>query len=554
MRGNRRKLVVPGLLAVVLTVLLGACSSSNSTGASGGGSGLTLTVASTAGPLPRNFNPFLPTSVALTDNVVSFIYEPLVQYNPFKPQAPTPWLATAWTWSNGDKTLTFTLRKGVKWSDGQPFTSADVVETFDLIKQYPALNTNGVTFENVAAQGPYQVTFQFAEPAFSQFYFLAGNTYIVPKHIWSTIGSPLKYTDPDPIGTGPYTLGNFSTQGFQLNRNDHYWQGKPAVTGLIFPSYNGNGPADAAVEDGQVDWAGQFIPDIKTVYLDKSPSYHSWSPATSQVALVTNDSVAPLNQLPVREAISLALNRQYIASEAESQQATAVQTQTGILANESEFIAPQYRGLNYQVNIAKAKALLAQAGYKPGSGGVLQKNGQPLALTIVDDSGYTDYMTAAQIISQELKAIGMDITVSGVSNNAWTSDLTDGKFQLSIDYSNNEGVDPYAVYSGWLDSSLLQKGYAAGDYGRWNDPQTQAYISDYLKATTATARMQAIYGLEGIMVKDLPVIPLYGGPDWTEYSTQRVTGWPTASNPYDPAAPFSPNNEVVILRLKPRNS
>jgi peptide/nickel transport system substrate-binding protein len=262
--------------------------------------------------------------------------------------------------------------------------------------------------------------------------------------------------------------------------------------------------------------------------------------------------MAPLNQLAVRQAISLALNRQYVASEAESQQATADQTQTGILPNESEFIAPQYRGLNYQTNVSKAKTLLAQAGYTKGPNGFLQKGGKPLALTIVDDSGFTDYMTAAQIIAQELKAIGIDVTVSGVSNNAWTADLSDGKFQLSIDYSNNEGLDPFPVYQGWLDSALIQKGSSAGDFGRWNDPQTQKYISDYLTAASNTERQQAIFGLEGILVKDLPVIPLYGGPDWTEYSSQYVTGWPTPSNPYEPGAPFSPNNEVVVLHLKPR--
>jgi peptide/nickel transport system substrate-binding protein len=536
--------------AVLAVTLIAACSSSSAPGASNSGSSTVLTVATTAGPLPRNFNPFLPTSVALTDNVVSFIYEPLVQFNPFSPK-PLPWLATSWSWADGDRVLTFNLRHGVKWSDGQPFTSADVVGTFNLLKRYPALNLSGTTFQSVAAQGQYQVTFHFASASFSQFYFLAGNTYIVPQHIWSKIGNPLKYTNPNPVGTGPYTLTSFSTQGFQLSRNNSFWQGKPGIAGLSFPSYNGNGPADTAVEDGTVGWAGQFIPNIKTLYLDKNSNYHAWSPATSQVALVPNVSVAPLNQLAVRQAISLALNRQYVASEAESQQATADQTQTGILPNESEFIAPQYHGLNFQTNVSKAKTLLAQAGYTKGPNGFLQKGGKPLALTIVDDSGFTDYMTAAQIIGQELKAVGIDVTVSGVSNNAWTADLSDGKFQLSIDYSNNEGLDPFPVLQGWLDSALIQKGTAAGDYGRWNDPQTQKYISDYLTASSNTARQQAIFGLEGIMVKDLPVIPLYGGPDWTEYSSQYVTGWPTPSNPYEPGAPFSPNNEVVVLHLKP---
>jgi peptide/nickel transport system substrate-binding protein len=544
---------IPGAAAIIAAATLAACGSSGSPGATAGsGTGTVLTVATTAGPLPRNFNPFLPTSVALTDNVVSFIYEPLVQFTPFS-ATPIPWLATSWSWGAGDKVLTFNLRHGVKWSDGTPFTSADVVATFDLIKKYPGINLNGTTFQSVAANGPYQVTFHFSGAAYSQFYFLAGSTYIVPAHIWNKIGDPLKYTNADPIGTGPYTLTSFSSQGFELTRFTGFWQGKPAIDKLLFPSYNGNGPANTAVEDGQVGWAGQFIPDIKALYLSKSPYNHAWSPATSQVALVPNVSVAPLNQLAVREAISLALDRQYIASQAESQQATADLTPTGILPNESEFMAPQYKSLGLPTNVAKAKTLLAQAGFTKGPGGILQKGGKPLALTIVDDSGFTDYMTAAQIISQELKAVGIQVSVSGVSNNAWTADLADGKFQLSIDYSNNEGLDPFPIFQGWLDSALVQNGSAVGDFGRWNDPQTQTLISDYLGASSNAERQQALYGLQGIMVNDMPVIPLYGGPDWTEYSSQYVTGWPTPSNPYEPGAPFSPNNEVVVLHLKPRS-
>jgi peptide/nickel transport system substrate-binding protein len=353
------------------------------------------------------------------------------------------------------------------------------------------------------------------------------------------------------VGTGPYKLANFSTQGFLLSANNDFWQGKPAVTGLLFPSYDGNGPADAAVESGQVDWAGQFIPNIQSVYLNKSSDYHTWSPATSQVALVPNVSVAPLNQLAVRQAISLALDRQTIASVAESKQATAVQSQTGIIANESEFIAPQYQGMNYTQDVAKAKSLLIQAGYTPGAGGIMQKNGKPLTLSIVDDAGFTDYMTAAQIIASQLKAIGISATVSGVSDNAWTSDLASGKFQLSINYSNNEGVDPFAIYNGWLNGTLIRNGSASGDFSRWIDPKTQSYINGYLNATSDAARQQAINGLEGIMVDQVPVIPLFGGPDWTQYSTKKVTGWPTPSDPYQPGAPFSPNNEVVVLHLKP---
>jgi peptide/nickel transport system substrate-binding protein len=553
MRRDKRKLAVSATAAILTAGMLAGCGAASPQTQHSAGTAQ-LTVATTAGPLARNFNPFLPTSVALTDNVVSFIYEPLLQYNPFKPQAPIPWLATSWSWSNGDKTLTMKLRSGVKWSNGTPFSSADVVGTFDLIKKYPATNLNGVTFQSVTAHGPDQVVFQFAQPGFSQFYAMTSSVYIVPASIWSKIGNPVAYSDPNPVGTGPYKLASFSTQGFVLDRNPGYWQpGKPVIRTLNFPSYNGNDPANEAVENGQVAWSGQFIPDIKTTYLSKSKYNHTWSPATSQVALVPNVSAFPLSDLAVRKAISDALNRQFIASESESGQATAVSTATGVIANESQFIAPQYKNDVYRQNVSEAKKLLAGDGWKPGPSGALEKNGTPLNLTLTENSGFTDYMTGAQVIVQELRAIGMHITVSGVSNNAWTADLGDGHFQLTTDYSNVEGVDPEAIFQGWLNDGLIHHGTAAGgDYGRWVNAQTQSYFSKYLAATSTAARDQAIDGMEGVMVNDMPVIPLYGGPDWTQYNDQAVVGWPTPSDPYDVGAPFAPNNEVVVLHLSPR--
>ncbi len=549
MRTDIRKIVASLMGLVLVGAVATGCKSGSSAPPAPASSHYVLTVVTTAGPLSRNFNPFLPTSVSLTDNVASFIYEPLFQVNPFKPQSPTPWLATSSAWSNGDRTLTMQLRHGVNWSDGTPFTSKDVAFTFNLLKKNPATNTTGVTFQSVKATGPYTVVFTFAQPGYSQFYNLSSQVYIVSAKVWSTV-NPVTFADPNPIGTGPYTLTNFSTQGFVLTRNPHYWQkGKPVVYQLRFPSFNGNGPANIAVEDGTAGWAGQFIPNIKRVYLDKSKYNHDWSPATSQVALVPNVSKYPLNILAVREALSDALNRQNVAQLSEGGQATGQTNATGVLPNESEFIAPQYKSATFHYDPSEAKKLLESAGWKPGPGGVMVKGGSPLDLTLTENSGFSDYMTGAQVIAQELDAAGFHVTVSGVSNNSWTADLTDGNFQLTTDYSNVEGIDPENIFSGWLDDSLIHGNNAGADFGRWRDAQTESYFHQYLVSTTSTARQQAIAGLEGIMVKDVPVIVLYGGPDWTQYNDQVLVGWPSPSNPYDPGAPFIPNNEVVVLHL-----
>ena len=138
-------------LAAAVALVLGAAACTEEAPPAKAGELPILEITGTGGGPAANFNPFLPTSALNAYSAVSMIYEPLVQFNILKEGSTYPWLATAWTWSDGDKTLTFKLRDGVKWTDGQPFTSADVVFTFELMKKYAALNVNGVDFASITA-------------------------------------------------------------------------------------------------------------------------------------------------------------------------------------------------------------------------------------------------------------------------------------------------------------------------------------------------------------------------------------------------------------------
>ncbi len=195
------KLVVASLLTAGMGTTMGSSVLAGSAAAS---SQTIITVNNNAGePLTNNFNPLVPTSTLDFYGSWSMIYEPLVQYDVQKPGVTYPWLAASWKWSNGNKTLVFELRHGVKWSDGQPFTSKDVVFTFDLMKKYPSVNLYGLDFTSVTAQGAYQVTMKFPASNYTDFYYAAELSPIIPDHIWSTISNPATYADTNPIGTGP---------------------------------------------------------------------------------------------------------------------------------------------------------------------------------------------------------------------------------------------------------------------------------------------------------------------------------------------------------------
>ena len=135
---------------------------------------------------PCQFNPFNP---AVNSESLGFVYEPLVYVDALKSGAETPMLASSYTWSADQKSIVFTIRNGVKWNDGQPFTAADVAYTFNLMKKNPALDLyalwTGAGLTSVTATGN-KVTMAFNQPAKPYFYNFADQVGIVPEHIFST--------------------------------------------------------------------------------------------------------------------------------------------------------------------------------------------------------------------------------------------------------------------------------------------------------------------------------------------------------------------------------
>lgn len=519
-------------------------------------SALTLDVTGGQPPATRDFNPFVPTSTIVGWSAVGYVYEPLLQFDDLKPGTVYPWLATKATWSNDYKTITFQLRKGVKWSDGVPFTSADVVYTFETMKKYPQLDYNGTQFNTIKAEGPYTVVMTFAKPSYTQEPTFAGATYIVPAHIWSKVKDPVSFENPDPVGTGPFEIQSVTPDYLYLSKNPNYWQkGKPIVQAIRLVGADSGTTMDLYIDKGLLDWGGAFVQDIQKVFVARDPKYnHYWFPHLQITALFTNLKTWPLSDLAVRKAISLAINRPLISKEGEENYQPAVKTETGlILPYYKNYLPKQYANDNYKYDPAAAKKLLEADGFKMGKNGYFQKDGKTLGFTIIEPSGYTDYVADDEIMVNELKQAGMDVSFQGLSQNAWNADLADGDFQASMKWSGL-GTTPFYSLQSFLDYTLSAPigKVASYDYERWDNAKTQSYITQYETAPSAVGRLKAIIGLEGIMMNDLPVIPIFYTANWGEYRTNKFVGWPTPSNPYEPISPDNPNSaEVVVLHLRP---
>jgi peptide/nickel transport system substrate-binding protein len=524
--------------------LLAACSSGSGGGspASSGQSGVLTVTTGSAGVFADNFNMFSPNAEDPTNGM---IYEPLFFYDTAKSGSVQPWLGTSFAWSNGGKTVTVQLRRNVQWTDGKPFTSTDVVYTFDLAIKNKAVNKFGLPLASVKADGQYAVTINFATPAYSDAYYALGRVEILPQHIWQSISDPTTTLNEHPVGTGPYELSSISGETMTFTANPHYYfPGLPKFKTIRFLSYNSNTSSDAAIENGTIDWAGSYIPDIQKLYLAKNPKYAVSDIPLSTAFLVPNLATGPTANLAVRQAISDALNRSYISNTVYNGYASPTNPEALILPNYKAQLSPSLAGASFgSPNAALAKSTLQRAGVKI-----------PLSLTVDMVSGYTDYLSDLQIIQQELKPAGINLTINQPVYSAFIADQSTGNFQLLMD---NFGYtpDPYSYYYSLLDSSVappIGQSDSVGDYNRYRNPHVDALLNQIAATNDPATQNQDFYQIEQTFASQLPDIPLFNQQDEIEFNGNVVSNYPTLQNAYGaPAVYIQPDIGWIAARLEP---
>lgn len=555
--------------ATILALGVAACSSAGSSSSTATTStakmGPPLVVVDNTGQVfAQTFNPYVSTSLGTEENMQSLTYEPLLEFNLMQPTAkPVPWLASQYAWSNGGKTLTFTIRPGVKFSDGKPMTAADVAFTFNLLMKNTSLASGapGPTPLPTSATAPNATTavLTFAQPEYANL-FLIASTYILPQHIWQGVSNPATYSDANPVGTGPYELSSYSSQKVTFKQNPYYWQKSAVhVPEVIFPSYVSNTTANPALDSGQIGYAGNDVANVQSNFLSASQDNHTWTSgqpwfaSNNVVTLWLNVTKAPLNDPKVRLAISAGIDRQQLSAQGETSYEPAATSSSGLLLPvDSSLLDSAYSNdLSATSDAAKVSQLLTSDGYTK-TGGKWMKNGQPIKFAIEDPSSYTDYATDAALIASQLSAEGFEVSFDGVQATQWSSDFPVGNFQAMIHWGA-QGPSPYYYFDNWLDSTLSAPigKPAGGDYGRFNSPQVQAALAQYAGTADTATQQQALNTLEGVLATQAPVIPLLYGAAWYEYSTKDYTGWPTQSNQYNDPVPNSPYMEYTLLHLTP---
>jgi peptide/nickel transport system substrate-binding protein len=459
-------------------------------------------------------------------------------------------LAQSYQWAPDKKSIVFTIRDGVKWNDGKPMTADDVAFTFNLMKDNPGLDFNALwssILTSVTASGN-QVTMQFKAPADTYFWYIAGDTPIVAKHSWGAQKNAVKFSDPKPVGTGPYEVNPCQANNITYTANKYYWQpGLPKVKKMNYPAYTDNDPANLDLASGKAQWGGQFIPNIDKLYVARDKAnHHYWFPPTTNVALYFNMKHPVTSNAAVRQAMAAGIDRERVSKIGESGYQPAA-NQTGIVLptyqdwidqdalNSSGFAKP---------DTAKATQLLASAGYSPS---------HPLKLSVITISGYTDWDASLNEIKQQLAPLGIQLSVDDLAGETFNDRLQKGDFDMAY-YSQVGGAGPYYEMRQILytaNSAPLGQN-AASNYGRYSNPEVDKALDSFAGADQATQK-QLLKTVQAAMLRDVPVIPTTESVNWYQYNTAQFTGWPTEQDPYALPAPWQiPDNEQVVLHLEPK--
>jgi len=556
MRFKNQLIAGAAVLALGSLVLTGCGAGSASESAAASSGSLTVAKPDGSAVLATQINnPFITTGSGMSLGYDRMIYEPLAIVNPVGKNETTPWLASKVEWNDDYTQLTVTPREGVKWSDGKPFTADDIVFTYNMIKNTPALDLAGLKLSDIKKDGD-NVVLTFSESKFVK----QGDvlqTTIVPEHLWKDVSDPSKDPIKDGVGTGPFTIDSFSTQGVVLKARDDYWGGKVPVGELKYLEYNDNTGLLRALQTGETDWAQIFITDYQTNYVDKDPEHNVFWGANvlSPDMILVNTTKAPFNDVAFRQAVNMVLDRKAHAEKARSNAGPELTSVTGIpQPTGDQYIAPDYTDATFSIDVDGAKQVLTDAGYTWKGDALMDPSGNPVSFTLQDPQGWNDYVTGIQLVATQIKTtLGADAKVATPDANTWFDNMATGNFDAALHWSGS-GSNPWHIYDDVMNGAYLEQasgGKVSDNFGRYDNPEATALLKQYANASDDATRTDALNKIQKIFVDDVPAIPIGTHPQLAEYNTRTFTGWPSEDDQYATADPTQPSAVQVLMQLKP---
>ncbi|WP_350278256.1 ABC transporter substrate-binding protein [Kribbella sp. HUAS MG21] len=482
-----------------------------------------------------NYNPFAPQLTVRT-----WLFEPLMQQNSLDCKV-IPWLATGYKWESPSK-LVFTIRQGVKWSDGSPFTANDVAFTYNLTKKYPAIDLAGVwndTFgakaKSVTADGD-KVTFEFEGPAATKFSYLIGQKIVSEKE-FGAVGDPAKYVSKSPISTGPFKVASYNGRRLELERRADYWQAdKVKVQKLVLEGNYDANQAVAKLKAGELDFYSGEIPNPEKTFVAADPkTNHVWYAPNGLTVLAPNLTQKPFSDLKFREALAYGMDKQRATDKA-TYGLMKVASQSGLSLPEKAGMLPEKYPADSTVipfDLAKANQLLDAAGYQKGSDGLRRNpDGSPLKITFSVPAGWIDYEAMADEVTSNFRKLGLDIKQNKMPPEAVDQQKKNGNFQLMINYMGAGCDYAHGMGATLATAEIPDKTTIKGNVERYTNPAVDKAIAALAAATDDAATKEQVGVMVEAMMTDYPVLPILYAPARGIYRTDHAVGWPSAEDPY----------------------
>lgn len=508
---------------------------------------------------PTTFNPLDYDPNFPIDGNVRLMYETLVSYNPLIGKLE-PMLAESYT--QNDSSISVTLDKRAKWSDGTPVTVEDVIFTYH-IDSVLATPRHGIwEFLSSITSSENVITFHFSENKNPLIILNSiAETSILPKSVFEPL---LKSSGNDmnkimefknntkPVVSGPYNLKTYSPEQIVLERNDNYWgnvkhNGKKAAPKFIIHSlYNGNNHFNSAMTRGNLDVSSIFLPRIWEKSRDSIRAWSREEPfhqPTSITTLIVGLQNAPLDDVVLRRALMHSINFEKIKARAVSNYTAAIQPgfilPFGVEAK--YFNKDDAAKYGYSYNTDKAKEILTEAGYSWNPDGKLldPKGVLVRSFTIECPQGWTDWEDAIKVIVESFGEIGVTAEQKFVDYGIWDKDLRLGSFDFAMKTQTAEisAATPWTRF----DQIMGMVSYkpvgqdAFANQGRYRNSEADSLLKIIPSLTKEKELVESYRELNRIFMETIPVMPIFYRPtQYYQFSTKHWSNFPTEENPYAP--------------------
>ncbi len=477
-----------------------------------------------------NFNPYSPNALAGGANM----FESLYIINDYSCEE-VPWLAESYEWRD-EQTLVFTVREGVTWHDGEAFGPDDVAFTFNLLGEYPALDTSGTRtyLESVTAEGN-EVIFVFSEVAIPEFFRMA-EVKIVPEHLWSAVEDPLSFVNETPVGTGPFVYDNFNGEQLTAVRYPDYWQADLIRVEQLTWRKAGEGQTDQLrLAEGEYDWNSMYVPNVEQVYVAQDPeNNHYWYAQGASIGLGMNLTQAPFNDPAFRQGIAWAIDRDKVIQNAQLGYVTQA-SQTGLkLPGQSDWLNTEIENEGYLgLDLDRARQILTDAGYTWDGDTMLGADGNPIEFRFMVPAGYADWIQASQIVQESLQELGITVNLETPEASIHDQDRLAGNFDTFFQVHGG-GCNMWANYFDNFHSTMTAPvgENAITNFIRYENPDYDALCDQLRVSGDPDEQLSIVQQLQEIFYNDMPVVDIWYGAHWFQYRTEKAEGWPNADDPY----------------------